>query len=309
MAVGLALAAPVAAGAQGPLEDPQQCAPLTAAPQAALDGVRSSLLPLLTMLPAAQALYDAYLTPGAASAERRSITDAAARREFRDAPATLAAERAVLRDLRARLRRDGVPRLRAPARPAGGRLPARALEIAYPLGFTTPGLIAGGTGGVESAAGTFADRRTITGRYALRPVVTERGVLRRVVLTLSQARLTVDDSIDFCPGGLGGSAGTALGTLTMSRLERTPHPGGGTYAAPVLFRMRTAMPPQASDVTRSYRGNDSDRDGVPNRQPWRGAGFALDRCPRTRGACAAPAVASAVAGGVFGRLRLPALLA
>jgi hypothetical protein len=271
--------------------DAQQCQAFAASddPQAQLDGVRGRLLPLLGSLPAARRLFDAYLTPGTASAARRQVTDAAARAQFRRAPATVTAEALVFGALRAKLAAGPRPPLRAPAHPAGATLASRGLgtglDVAYPLGFDTPGLIAGGTGSVESAAGTFQDARSISGRYELRPAATRRGVLKRVRLVLPHPRLEVLDSIDFCPGSLGGSAGTALGTRTMSRLERTPHPGGGTYAAPVLWRLITPLDPLDVSVTDLYRGNDADHDGVPGRQPWRGAHFRLDRCPHAAGRC------------------------
>lgn len=292
-AVCAGLVTTVAAGTprQTGLEDPQQCQPLAAAedPQATLDATRGALLPLLGALPAAQHLFDEYLTAGIATSVREDVVDAMARGEFRHAPATLAAERTLLAQVRAKLERDGAPRLKAPARPAGGTLARLGLgahlDIAYALGFDTPGLIAGGTGSVDSAAGSFSDDRTISGSYELRPTASRRGVLRRVRLRLEDAQLRLLDSIDFCPGGLGGSAGIALGTLAMSRLERTPHPAGGTYAKPILWRLQTPLDPVGVPVTSLYRRNDRDRDGIPDRQPWRRAHFKLDPCPRHPGAC------------------------
>ena len=38
-------------------------------------------------------------------------------------------------------------------------------------------------------------------------------------------------------------------------------------------------------VTDLYRSNDADHDGIPGRQPWRGAHFKLDRCPHKAGSC------------------------
>ena len=215
--------------------------------------------------------------------------DATARREFRHAQATVAAARTVLGQLHAKLERDGAPRLKAPAHPASGTLARLGLgahlDIAYALGFNTPGLIAGGTGSVDSAAGSFSDDRTISGNYELRPTASGRGVLKSVRLRLVHARLRVLDSIDFCPGALGGSSGIALGTLAMSRLERTPYPPGGTYAKPILWRLQTPLDPLRVSVTNLYPGNDRDQDGIPDRQPWRRAHFKLDPCPGHPGAC------------------------
>jgi hypothetical protein len=288
-------------------ENALQCRPFGAGddPQGKLDGLRSDVLPLMTGLPAAHHLFDEYLTPGAASADRETMTDATARSEFRRSPATVAALRALLDQLKAKVA-AAPPRLTRPGKPVGGTLAGQglgaALVIDYPLGYTTPGLIAGGTGSVDSAAGTFTDARAISGAYRLRPVATRRGVLKRVVLTIPHARLRVDDSIDFCPGGLGGRAGEALGTLTMSRLERTPYSGAGTYARPILWRLETPLDAVSASVTGSYPRNDRDHDGRPDRQPWKGAHFALDPCPRTR-RCAMASAAGAVRVGVGIRLR------
>jgi hypothetical protein len=306
LCAGVAATASTASAVPRQLEDPQQCRPFAAAddPQAKLDDLRANVLPLMGGLPAAQHLFDEYLTPAAATAAREDVTDPTALADFRRAAATVAAQRSVLAQLRAKLK-DSPPRLARPGRPAGGSLAQKNLgahlDISYPLGYNTPGLIAGGTGSVDSAAGTFSDDRSITGRYVLRPAATRRGVLRRVTLALDAPRLTVEDSIDFCPGGLGGAAGTALGTLTMSRLERTPHPAGGTYAKPILWRLQTRLDRVTTSVTSFYPGNDRDRDGRPDRQPWTGAHFALDPCPKTR-RCVRVAAAGAATAGVGIRL-------
>src|SRR4051794_18657655 len=104
---GAVLVASAATAAPVPrqLENPQQCQPFAAAdgPQAKLDDVRANLLPLLASLPAAHHLFDEYLTPGAATAGRVDVKDATARADFRHAAATVAAQRAVLAQLRSKL--------------------------------------------------------------------------------------------------------------------------------------------------------------------------------------------------------------
>lgn len=270
----LALTGGARAGAQS--EDPSQCTPFATAddPAGQLASLRARLLPLLTGKPAAQALYSAYLTPGTASGDRVEVTDAAARAEFRSAAPTLAARGMLLAEAMTRVGTTR-PKLGSPRKPTTRRI-SRHLGIDYPLGYDVPGLIAGGTGSVEDAAGTFTDDRVLKGRYRLVPRATRRGVLQGVTLVL-KLDLTVLDSIDFCPGGLGGTPGQALGTLTMSRLERTPH-GSGTYATPILFRVRTPLDPVTAAVD-GYPGNDRDGDGIPERQPWKGARFKLDKRP------------------------------
>jgi hypothetical protein len=92
--------------------------------------------------------------------------------------------------------------------------------------------------------------------------------------------LDVNDSITFCPGNPGSQWAQTFGrTVEMSRLEKTPHPAGGTYAKPILWHLSTPLNEVRVDVTHLYPTNDPDHDGWPDTQPWQGAHYKLDNCP------------------------------
>jgi hypothetical protein len=258
-----------------------------------LDGPRQQLTIARTILrtymyaigkPAAWQLYDMYLTPGTATAAITEVTNPAAIGEFATAQETVRARRLVLQQLEDKIQAIPPP-LQPPASPTGGELAqlkvGQNLDISWGNLQTTPGLIAGGTGGLESSSlQSFADRRDITGRYELVPTVDPQGVLTNVFLEVRNQKLEVTDSIDFCPGGLGGTWYAQFGgrLLSMSRLERTPYPGGGTYAKPIRFHVSAPLKGYSADVTSLY-ANDPDHDGWPNTQPWAGAHYQLDNCP------------------------------
>jgi hypothetical protein len=174
-----------------------------------------------------------------------------------------------------------------PTSPVAGKLSdldvGNRVAISWGNALTAPGLIAGGTGGVEAPApgASFPDQRDITGRYELIPSVDPdgHGVRTGVALKATKLLLDMHDSIDFCPGALTKHWWTKTVALTLSRLERTPYAGGGTYAAPVLFHISTALDATTVDITSLYPTNDPDHDGVPDSQPWQGATYKLDNCP------------------------------
>ncbi|HET6562215.1 MAG TPA: hypothetical protein VFG72_10090 [Marmoricola sp.] len=234
----------------------------------------------------AQQLFRAYLKPGSLNPSRRQITDAAVREEF---GSSVEAQEAVEKILGALVQQLALnrPALQDPATPAGGTLQAAGLgahrEIYWGLGTGTPGLIAGGTNKLVwpwPNGTTYNDDRNVTGDYQLIPTATRLGVLTAVNLKAPALDLEVEDSIDFCPGGLGGYGGMLVGsTLAMSRLETTPHTSGGYYTTPILWQLKTRLPAQAVDVTHLYADNDPDGDQAPDTQPWAGASFTLDNCP------------------------------
>jgi hypothetical protein len=266
-----------------PGEDPLQCKGFGTQAEAKRNSsfVSSTLSAGLRLRPAAKKLFDRYLKPGVMSNTRETVTDASALREFADATPTRQAYLKVQQELLASIA-AAPPILQPPSAPFSATLKGtpgvtQNLDITYPLGtdFSTPGLIAGGTGSVISQMGTFRDSRHINGTYELIPSADVRGVLTGVRLELSNVELLVLDSIDFCPGGLGGSTAKTW-TLPMSRLERTPHPSGGGWTQPVLWQAVTPLPD--FNVSPAYPSNDLDGDGVPDDQPWQGANYRLDNC-------------------------------
>jgi hypothetical protein len=286
----------------GGLEDPSQCAQYTA-----LDNPQRTLARTRTWLNAwmpvaseeAWRLYDVFLTPGTGTSSRVEVTMAEALAEFAIAPQTKEAKEAVISELVRKLT-AARPALRAPTSPTGGGLTqwkvGGNVKILW-SGLNTPGLIAGGVGGLESpgAGASFRDQRDITGRFALIPTTDDKGVLQKVILHVRDQKLDVYDSVDFCPGALGGFLAESAGrTLVMSRLERTPYPGGGTYAKPVLWHLSTPLADVTRDVTNLYPANDPDHDGWPDTQPWQDASYKLDNCPGV----ANPDQADSVGGGI-----------
>jgi hypothetical protein len=270
------------------LEHPLQCKPYTNS-----DHIKDKLAVTRTILgnymtdigePAAWHLYNMYLTPGAASPALSEVSDPAAIEEFATAPETAYALKTVLQQLEDKIHASRPPPpLLAPTTPAGGELAqlklGQNLDINWANTRTTPGLIAGGPGSLEAPGFQSSDRRDITGRYELIPAVGPHGVLTNVTLEVKKLKLEVTDSVDFCPGGLGSWLAQFAGrTLVMSRLERTPYPGGGTYATPIRFHVSAPLKGYSADVTSLY-ANDPDHDGWPNTQPWQGAHYKLDNCP------------------------------
>jgi hypothetical protein len=266
-----------AGGACQPYADPARAASVRATDRALLHAYFSGV-----GVPAAWSLFDAYLTPGAASGQRVEVTDPDVRSAFADHPATTRAERRLLATL-ARSLADAPPPL------------TRSTPVAVPAGFGTdvgigwtglrtyPGILAGGRSGTRSAAGRWADRRDLTGHYRLMPTADAHGV-RTGVQLVGHLRLRVLDAVDFCPG----ATKMAPILVDLSRLERTAYPGGGTitltpgtatFAQPLLFGVSTDLEPVGLDVSALYAGNDRDGDGRPDRQPWRGARYPLDPCP------------------------------
>jgi Carboxypeptidase regulatory-like domain len=270
------------------LEHPLQCKPYTIS-----DHIKDKLAVTRTILgnymtdigePAAWHLYNMYLTPGTASPALSEVSDPAAVEEFATAPETAYARKTVLQQLEDKiLASRPPPPLLAPTSPAGGELAqlklGQNLDINWENTLTTPGLIAGGTGSLEAPGFQSSDRRDITGRYELIPTVDPHGVLQNVTLRVRDPKLEVTDSVDFCPGGLGSWLAQFGGrTLVMSRLERTPYPGGGTYAKPIRFHISAPLKGYSADVTTLY-ANDPDHDGWPDTQPWQDAHYHLDNCP------------------------------
>jgi hypothetical protein len=268
------------------MQHPSQCVPYTPAnsPRKQLANTRIILRKYMSDIgePAAWQLYNMYLTPGTASPAIYEFSDPMADEEFAAAPETAKAQEEVLRQLLDKIHVSPPPLL-TPSSPAGGRLAqlklGQDLHITWANYLTTPGLIAGGTGSLEAPGFQSSDRRDITGRYKLIPTVDPHGVLTKVTLDVSNLKLAVTDSVDFCPGALGSWLAQFAGqTLAMSRLERTPYPGGGTYAKPIRFHVSVPLFDDSADVTSLY-ANDPDHDGWPSIQPWQGAHYKLDNCP------------------------------
>lgn len=260
-----------------PYADPRRAAATLSADRALLKAYFAA-----ADAPVAWALFDAYLTPGTATAERTEITDPDVLTAFATHPATSRATSRLLKKVAVDLAAD--PPVLTSSTPVA--VPA-GLGVDVDIGWHGvrgyPGILAGGTSGTRSAAGRWQDRRDLTGAYRLVPTADADGVLTRVQL-VGRLRLRVLDAVDFCPGFTG-----RVPVLTdLSRLERTGHPdggpvpaGGATFARPLLFGLTVDLDPVSLDVTDRFPGNDADADGRPDRQPWRGARYALDRCPRT----------------------------
>jgi hypothetical protein len=271
-------------------EAPSQCHPYAGQGSAEQewDSTLSALAPLLAVSSqAAQQLFTAYMTPGVIDPDRVPITDSASLAEFSTNQQTLTAYTKVRRDLLGQISQFP-PVLDAPSTPL--TLPLKDFDVGQDLkinytpaggyslwdAISTPALIAGSTGSLISQRGTYLDRRDINATVVLDPAADDRGVLTKVKLTVRNVTLDIQDSIDFCPGGLGGSAARVV-TLPMSRLERTPN-GDGGWTQPVLWSAAVPLDPISANVTSSF-GNDPDHDGVPDTEPWQGATFPLDNCP------------------------------
>ncbi|MER7276378.1 nidogen-like domain-containing protein [Dactylosporangium sp. NPDC000244] len=231
-------------------------------------------------------LWGQYLDGGVPSTGRVAVTNADALRQFRTVDETNIGTRRVVNNVAAALGERTPPALSAPEHPTtvdittlsyNGKTVGSKENINYAWPFDVPGNIAGGISGVTINGAHFDDERTFTGPVKLVPTASPKGVLTKVevVPTLT---LTVKDSIDLCDGQLGAGI-EELATIALSRLEVTPKPGGGFYAKPILFQVTTPVDADPVEVTGLYR-NDADGDGVPETQPWTGAGFPLDNCPQ-----------------------------
>jgi hypothetical protein len=257
---------PVPAG-----QDPAQCHSYGSAPAGQYEAAKArehvtGLMDLLLTFRGssdARTLYRQYLTPGVMSGRRHELTDWRTLAEFADDPAT--------KDGYAQVRLALLAALRTSPPPIdSGAIPLRQLGVGADLTInytpsggdllaltTTPALIAGGGGGprtspsLVSQRGAFHDTRDIDGTVRIVAHVRD-GVTTRVKAQLSDVTLRVQDSIDFCPGGLGGATAREL-TLPMSRLERTPAMDGGGWTQPVLWSAEVPLPAATLDVTDLYR--------------------------------------------------------
>ncbi|GAA4631992.1 hypothetical protein GCM10023196_063570 [Actinoallomurus vinaceus] len=231
-------------------------------------------------------MIEKFIQGGRRTHDRTEVTDAGALAQFRDEPKTKAATDQVISDLIDTIR-AAPPPLAAPQTPTTKKFSdyrpvGQSVDITWDDPGRVPGIIAGGPGQVTLPPGptTFADQRNFSGPMRFIPTADDRGVLKRVDLEV-EPTLEVLDSIDFCDGNPGSTAAQIGGTILLSQLEATPQPGGspGDVAGkPYLFRVETKLKKTKQDITSLY-GNDKDRDGVPNSQPWTGASFKLDNCP------------------------------
>ena len=120
----------------------------------------------------------------------------------------------------------------------GGRL-----EMVFDSPATTiPGNIAGGISG-----GVGPDTRNAWGEVSVINHVGTAGATTGVEIT-SKIIFAVHDTVDFCPGGLGGLFAQAE-TLPMSRLEATGTAFGAPFAGPVPFDVIFAGPGQSKTYT------------------------------------------------------------
>lgn len=251
IALGRAATPAVASPSQ---DDPLQCTPFTVEQDAKNAQAAGQFVvaawTALHNLPEAKALYDAYLTPGVASASRTHVTAAASLDQFRTAPETRTGVDAMTAKLVEKLR--SAPPLPDVPYDLRGTGVGQNLPIAWLDLQTTPGFIAGGLSGVVSSAGTFADTRDITGTYSVHRTPPSASAPAKATLTVHRPILKVQDSIDFCPGNLGTGAVRDT-TLAMSRLEHTPYgTQGATYAKPILFDVTVPLDDLSVDVTALY---------------------------------------------------------
>jgi hypothetical protein len=275
---------PVPAG-----EAPTQCSSYgrTPAGQTAAQAAYTRERPLISALllgsgeQAADALFDQYLQHGTVSSVRRDVVGHEATAEFAADPQTAGAYRHLRGDLDAAATHfwpiealkpvTGTFRGSANERissfvmktsSASVRGAARYMAIDYTPAHsgtissllraaTTPALIAGGTGSAITQRGTFLDMREITGDWTLRPAADQSGPLTRRTLALTNVRLRINDSIDFCPGDLGTTTRQFL--LPLSRLERTPL-GNGGWVHPVLWTTLVPLPDAAQSLTKRQTG-------------------------------------------------------
>ncbi len=264
-----------------------ECQPYAALSDAYLARLylRQVMIPLVHALvgyEAAQLWFD-YLGGGVATPTPVNISSSNAK-EFVDDPDADLAIFEVMHTLKAHLTGAGpVPALRHPSSPAQRRIRdygvGHEVAITYRNPFNYPGNLAGGLSPASPLLGVRHDTRTIDGPVQFIPYATQQGVLT-AVKAIAKPTLTVDDSMDFCPGDLTQGPEYHF-TLPMSRLESTVDPQDGRFARPIAFQARAEAKQATYDVTQRYPTNDADRDGFPERQPWLDGDFVLDNCPST----------------------------
>ncbi|MFP3963836.1 VWD domain-containing protein [Actinomadura fulvescens] len=234
-------------------------------------------------------LWGKYLTSGVPTPAREDITNPDALVRFDTDRATVQARGDALALVGFRVASGTQrPQLSPPDNPTTKQLSDFRMGDGTPIGqnvnirygedsFTLPVNIAGGVGETDlPGQGTFLDRRDLTGEIKFIPHVSAKGALTRVDMK-AYLKLALEDSVDFCPGDMGSNFVKNF-TIPLSRLEKTPHPGGGTWAKPVMYKLKTDKPEAIlRDVSEAYN-NDVDKDGVPDEQPWRGADYKIDNC-------------------------------
>ncbi|MFL6117705.1 MAG: nidogen-like domain-containing protein [Catenulispora sp.] len=262
------------------------CKPYTSAADAiaARRSLQKKLLPILRTLigPGSARLWGEYLAGGVPSSTREVQGDDEFLTKFRDASATQNAADDLLAELERRMSAD-LPTLSGPDSPTTKQLSdysglGQHVDINYSFPLSLPGNTAGGVSESSEATGSQMDDRSFSGDFKLVPTATDKGVLSKVDLT-ANLKLKVLDGLDFCPGDYG-AVFEQFFTVPMSRLEKTPD-GAGRYAKPLLFEVDPTLDPKERDVTALFPKNDRDQDGIPDSQPWSGAGFTLDNCPDT----------------------------
>jgi len=268
------------------------------APAAAVANVawlRAALLPFLgsRIGPDSEALWGEYLSGGVPDLNDRTLS-ANGISQFAQDPKTQQAYENVLNDVDEAIRSGSPPPLNDPRSPTTMQLSdfsppiGKTVHINYDSIYTVPGNIAGDGGGGDPANGVSSpvlgsrlDDRSFSGTIKILPSVTDKGVLTSVVWH-ADLWFHVVDSLDFCPGDPGG-LGEPFFTIPLSQLEVTPKAGGGTYGKPIPFTVDVDMDAHplsnTRDITSLYPTNDPDHDGIPDTEPWPGAGFTLDNCP------------------------------
>ncbi|WP_433327842.1 nidogen-like domain-containing protein [Spirillospora sp. CA-294931] len=265
-----------------------------------LDAARASAYLHTTMLPGLRAsigetsyyFWNKYLTRGVPSPTRERVTKPEDLESFDKHPDTEGAREVTFAQAGAAVETDQRQRpypLSPPERPTKKRISDFTLPKGKPIGqkvhieygggsFQLPENIAGGVSDtVLPGQGTFTDRRDFFGDVQFIPTATKKGVLTRVEMK-GALRLALEDSIDFCPGEVGANFVKHF-TIPMSRLEKTAYSGGGTWAKPVMYQLKTENRKVLTrDVTKAYPKNDLDQDGIPDEQPWQGGTFKLDNC-------------------------------
>jgi hypothetical protein len=239
---------------------------------------------------ASSELWGEYLRGGVPDSNRRHVTDSGDLKEFRSSGETKQAIADLFQDLRKVLMVDRFT-LGDPKNPAVRSLTSlrtspgtlgEDVQLEWKRVFSLPANIAGGIGDVEINDRIYRDQRDFSGTITFVPKANKNGVLTRVTAQ-ADLTLTVLDAIDLCRGDLGTDLEQTF-TYRMRRLEVTPRPnGGGYYAKKLLFDVfvpfDSSKREMRSDVTDLF-GNDVDSDNVPDQQPWLGATYKLDNCPR-----------------------------
>ncbi|WP_433326722.1 nidogen-like domain-containing protein [Spirillospora sp. CA-294931] len=236
-------------------------------------------------------LWSKYLTPGVPAPSREDITNPDALRSFDEHPTTVVMRSNTIIRARGRVLSGYAPKLARPETPTRKMLSDFPDLDGKPMGvnvdieygddsYALPVNIAGGVSETHMPGqGVFQDRRDFIGDLTFIPYVNIKGVLTRVDMK-ANVRLALEDGVDFCPGEIGENFVKNF-TVPLSRLEKTPYFGAGTWAKPVIYKLKTGKPKTIThDVTDAYN-NDEDQDSVPNYPPWEGASFKLDNCKET----------------------------